>query len=232
MIFEFSLNFFAGIGSGFAYTCAVVAVGIYFEKYRPIAFGLSTLGIGVATMCFPWITSALIAHYGWRGALMITSGLVFNVCVAAMLIFPIQPQDTTWVTTKSDAASKGCLAQSRKIFTNIRFTILCINVVLFNIGFTVVYTHIAAYAESEGHSSNFGNLLITVLGIATIGKHGCIILTLEVLIKVFGTAATRGVCEAHLQTLYYWRNSITNLRRYMGIVSLICTRRQVTDEAP
>ena len=45
----------------------MVAITVYFEKYRPLAFGLSMSGGGVGNMAFPWITSALIQQYGWRG---------------------------------------------------------------------------------------------------------------------------------------------------------------------
>ncbi len=76
------------MGSGIVYAAGIVIMGTYFEKYRPLAFGLGLAGGGIANISFPWITFSLIDEYTWRGALMITSGLMLNLCVGAMLIFP------------------------------------------------------------------------------------------------------------------------------------------------
>ncbi len=156
-----------GIGSGLAYMGSMVAVGEHFDKYRPMAFGLSTCGIGIGSICFPWITSSLIDYYGWRGALLVTAGLVLHVCVAAMLVLPIKKHKTNSLKKKP---RRVFIEHSGNIFKNKSFLLLCVNTVFLEVTASVVYTHIAAYAESEGHSSDVGNLLITVLGIATIGK--------------------------------------------------------------
>ncbi len=159
-----------GIGSGLAYMGSMVAVAEYFDKYRPMAFGLSTCGIGIGSICFPWITSSLIDYYGWRGALMVTAGLVLHVCAAAMLLLPIKKHKTNSLKNNSKKPRRVFIEQSGNIFKNKSFLLLCVNTVFLEVTASVVYTHIAAYAESEGHSSDVGNLLITVLGIATIGK--------------------------------------------------------------
>ena len=58
---------YAGVGSGFVFNSATVAVSEYFVKYRPLALGLSMTGSGVANITFPWITMVLISEFGWRG---------------------------------------------------------------------------------------------------------------------------------------------------------------------
>ena len=45
-------------------------MGLYFEKYRPLAFGLGMAGGGFANIVFPWITFSLIDTYSWRGIIL------------------------------------------------------------------------------------------------------------------------------------------------------------------
>ena len=56
-----------GLGSGLVFIASITVIGVYFEKYRPIAFGLSGAGIGVGNICFAWVNETLIEVYGWRG---------------------------------------------------------------------------------------------------------------------------------------------------------------------
>ncbi len=57
------------MGSGIVYAAGIVIMGLYFEKYRPLAFGLGMAGGGVAYIVFPWITFSLIDAYSWRGTI-------------------------------------------------------------------------------------------------------------------------------------------------------------------
>ncbi len=67
MIQTSSAPFSAGIGAGIAFTGAVVVIEEYFQRWRPLALGLAACGGSLGQIAFPWITVALIKHYGWRG---------------------------------------------------------------------------------------------------------------------------------------------------------------------
>ena len=58
---------YLGLGFGLVYNCGVVVINAYFEKYRPLALGLSLTGGAVGNMVFPWLTTGLISEFGWRG---------------------------------------------------------------------------------------------------------------------------------------------------------------------
>ena len=45
----------------------MVVISVYFLKLRPLAQGISGTGVSVGNMCFPWVTSALISTFTWRG---------------------------------------------------------------------------------------------------------------------------------------------------------------------
>ena len=55
------------MGCGIAYAAGVVIMGLYFEKYRPLAFGIGLTGGAVANITLPFFTTFLIDVYNWRG---------------------------------------------------------------------------------------------------------------------------------------------------------------------
>ncbi len=172
---------FPGIGAGMAYTTGLVAVGQYFDRNRPIAFAVATSAGGIANMCFPWVSTYLLERVGWRGALMITSGLVGNVCVAAMVLRPVQQYEKTQgsdikkVPLNEDNSS-SFLHQTERLLNSKAFLLLCFNTFLLLFSASVVFTHIAAYAKSEGLSPYWCSLLITLVGGASLCKSELLII--------------------------------------------------------
>ena len=54
------------------------------------------------------------------------------------------------------------------LFANVHFNLLLVSDVVFLFGGSVMYTHIMAYAESQGISSSLGRLMISLLGFSSI----------------------------------------------------------------
>lgn len=79
------------MGFGLIYLPAIVCVTVYFEKYRSLATGIAVCGSGVGTIIFAPLIGYLIREYGWRGATMITAGLVLNCIIFGILFRPIEP---------------------------------------------------------------------------------------------------------------------------------------------
>ena len=57
-----------------------------------LAFGVATTGVGVGAFVYPVLLRWLVAVYGWRGALLMTAGLVGQLCVAAAVLRPPPPR--------------------------------------------------------------------------------------------------------------------------------------------
>lgn len=83
-------NHCTGLGFGLIYLPAIVSVTCYFEKYRSLATGIAACGSGLGTLVFVPCLKYLIARYGWRGALMICSGIVLNCIVLGALFRPLK----------------------------------------------------------------------------------------------------------------------------------------------
>lgn len=79
-----------GIGFGMIYVPSVVTTGFYFEKLRALATGISVTGSGIGTVIVGPITALLIDNYGWRGALLIQAGVIFNCAVFGSLYRPLK----------------------------------------------------------------------------------------------------------------------------------------------
>lgn len=71
-----SYGVLGGIGFCFIYMPSVITVGYYFERWRALATGISLCGSGIGTFIFAPLSSYLITEYGWRGALLVQSGII------------------------------------------------------------------------------------------------------------------------------------------------------------
>ena len=88
----------AGIGFSLCYVSFISVVAVHFDgrgsRLVGLVFGVATTGVGVGAFVYPALLRWLVDLYGWRGALLITAGLVGQLCVAAAVLRP-PPRQTT-----------------------------------------------------------------------------------------------------------------------------------------
>ncbi|XP_055634372.1 monocarboxylate transporter 3-like isoform X3 [Toxorhynchites rutilus septentrionalis] len=78
-----------GIGFGFIYLPAVVAVGYYFETKRSLATGIAVCGSGFGTFAFAPLANLLLEHFDWKNATLILAGLILNCAVFGAMMKPL-----------------------------------------------------------------------------------------------------------------------------------------------
>jgi sugar phosphate permease len=88
-----------------------------FEKSRGKAMGVAYLGIGLGGAVVPWISHALVRHFGWQVALRSLGVLIILIALPAAFLAKDRPQ------TKENRAP-GRLAESRGAFFTIPFFLL------------------------------------------------------------------------------------------------------------
>lgn len=66
-----------------------MSVTTYFEKYRSVAVGIGVSGSGLGTFVFAPLVAFLNQEYGWRGTLMVLSGIVLNCAIFGGLFRPL-----------------------------------------------------------------------------------------------------------------------------------------------
>ncbi|XP_049869470.1 monocarboxylate transporter 14-like [Pectinophora gossypiella] len=107
----------AGLGLGLVYVTAVVSIAYWFEKKRNLAVGLGACGTGVGTFVYAPMTQYFIEEYGWRGAILLLSGTLLNLCVCGCVM-----RDPEWWTleqkkSRDEEKSKKDEEKSKKSST-------------------------------------------------------------------------------------------------------------------
>lgn len=85
----FTVGIGVGFGFGLIYLPAIVSVTTYFEKKRSLATGIAVCGSGFGTFIFAPIINKLLFEYGWRGAMMIISSVVFECIIFGAMFRPL-----------------------------------------------------------------------------------------------------------------------------------------------
>ena len=65
----------------------------YFHKKRGLALGLQAVSISVGQIISPLFIRYLLTEFGFRGSIIIETGVVFNCCVAAALLRPLKQKE-------------------------------------------------------------------------------------------------------------------------------------------
>ena len=145
---------------------------MYFEKHRAIAYGVATVGASAASMTFPWVTSQLIEEYAWTGALMVSAGLIAQMCVGAMVLRPVPKyKQQEKMNLDKEKNKDDFVTQTKILFRNGNFILHSISAALLHLSASVAYTHLVAFAKSEDISSDWSNTILTAIGGATIGMY-------------------------------------------------------------
>lgn len=83
---------FVGFGRSLAYAPAVMIVGIYFNKRRGIAVGLSTSGVGFGSFVIPALVELAFHFYAFTGGFYILACFAIHICISGMLFRPLERQ--------------------------------------------------------------------------------------------------------------------------------------------
>ena len=67
----------------------VATIGTYFKKHRGLANSIHVSGSSIGSLVFGPFYTALFDHYGYTGAMMIVSAILFNSMISGSLIRPV-----------------------------------------------------------------------------------------------------------------------------------------------
>ena len=146
-----------------------VVICTHFNRFRPIALGITSSAIGAGSLAYPPLMRALVDHFGWRGTLQLVGATTLNLVVCAALYRPVQVPESPTACTKGRTKERWRNSTHFQIFTEKYFVALCFSSVLLCIGFSVVHVHLPAFAATLGIDEHRSALLFSVMGI------GCII---------------------------------------------------------
>ncbi|XP_072035491.1 monocarboxylate transporter 12-like [Amphiura filiformis] len=82
--------------TGFLFLQELVAIGVipqYFDKYYSTAVAVYLCGSGLGIILMPLLTQIFLDIYGWRGALLLLSGLCLHSLPCGAIVFENQTED-------------------------------------------------------------------------------------------------------------------------------------------
>ena len=83
-----SYGVLVGVGSaGCGMVVTSVAIGKWFDRYRGIAIGISSMGIGVGTMLMAPLAGYIVKYYGWRNGFLIIGLMLLAVGIFISYFF-------------------------------------------------------------------------------------------------------------------------------------------------
>ncbi|XP_070534475.1 monocarboxylate transporter 12-like [Ptychodera flava] len=107
-----------GIGLGLTYVVYIEIVSLYFNRRFKVAIGLAMAGTGAGQLFFSIVTQTLVDRYGWRGALIILSGIVSHVCVVGALLRPLRVENYSDKHSKGRRSPKARMAEEHEYRNN------------------------------------------------------------------------------------------------------------------
>ncbi len=99
-----------GAGFGICYVPCIVAVGLYFDKYRNLAFGIVNTAMSLGVVVTPYLIQASMEEYGWRGCMLILSGMTLHLCISAAVFRPVS---RSYVAHVAETLVKSCDSLAR-----------------------------------------------------------------------------------------------------------------------
>uniref|UniRef100_A0A8C3AH17 Solute carrier family 16 member 12b n=1 Tax=Cyclopterus lumpus TaxID=8103 RepID=A0A8C3AH17_CYCLU len=105
-----TMGVLTGLGFALCYTPSIAMVGRYFRCRRALAYGVAMSGSGIGTLFPVPVVQLLIESYSWRGALLVLSAFVANLCVCGALLRPIGWRDSEEEESVGEELSDRCVS--------------------------------------------------------------------------------------------------------------------------
>jgi MFS family permease len=169
-----------GLGVGASYVPAMGATQRWFVRYRALASGLASSGIGAGTLLVPPLAALLIAHLGWRTAYLALGVGAAVIGGAMALLIENDPRDRgsapdgeplrAEVVASQPAAGISGTAIADAVRSR-AFILLYAACLACAFGVFVPFVHLVPYAIDHGMPRAQAVLLMSAIGIgSTVGR--------------------------------------------------------------
>ena len=79
-----------GLAFGAMATPSIVLLNLYFDKRKSLANGLAMVGSSIGQLCLPYVMTYFIDEFGFKGAMLLYTGVCLQSIPAAMLLRPLE----------------------------------------------------------------------------------------------------------------------------------------------
>uniref|UniRef100_A0A3P9DJQ6 Solute carrier family 16 member 12b n=1 Tax=Maylandia zebra TaxID=106582 RepID=A0A3P9DJQ6_9CICH len=174
----FSAGILTGLGFALCYTPAIALVGCYFQRRKALAYGVAMSGSGIGTFVLAPVVQMLIELYSWRGALLVLSAFVANLCVCGALLRPIALQEEQCGRSPPPPPESSAprLRRMWRLLScgEYRFLLLpdflglAVSFLFLASGCSLPFVYLVPYALSAGISHQHAAFLMSILGVIDI----------------------------------------------------------------
>ncbi|KAI8498998.1 hypothetical protein Bbelb_234510 [Branchiostoma belcheri] len=222
-----SVGILTGLGISLMYSPSLAMIGRYFDKRHATANGIAVCGTGVGIFALPPLFQFLIDEFGWRGALLIVGGLLFNGCVCGALMRPTHLEEDDHSKEQvdnersEDKKMTTLVSIGQKIMETFDvillkhrpFLVYCVSLFGTSLGNSMIFVHLVAHAQNIGVEKTSAVFLLSIMGISEVVSR-----------PLHGWLSDR----VHISKVYYYMIgntglAITNIaipfgRTYTGLV--------------
>ncbi|KAL4223987.1 hypothetical protein ACF0H5_017446 [Mactra antiquata] len=170
----FSHGILTGIGLGLNYTGCMTALNVYFDNYKTIATGLSSIGHNLGMVLYAEVLGLMEEEYGWRGTMLLQGAITFHLCAFASVMLPLAVRNEGKESTNqidrhiSDTSLVKKKLINVSVFKKVTFILFCVSNVFVNFSQGVYILHLPSYSRDAGFSTrDFGKVLM-VYGVCNI----------------------------------------------------------------
>ncbi|XP_042331408.1 monocarboxylate transporter 13-like [Sceloporus undulatus] len=166
------IGLLTGFGSSLIFSPSLSLVARYFDQRRAVANALVFSGSGIASLAFSPFFQFLVDFYGWRGALLIVAGMVFNLVVCGALLRPLHlATDDTKVRGSLEAQSQWKRLVELfglNLFFHRAFMMFCSTGMFITTGYFIPFAHLVPHAREQGFDEYQAAFLVSAVGISDI----------------------------------------------------------------
>jgi len=146
-----------GFGLILSMTSSLAVMSIYFDRHFGLATGLTSSGAGVGFVALGLLMEWSIDAFGWRGSMLIQSGILLQMTICGALFFPIDTRAAT--TTKAGAKSRPTLTS---VLRDVRFHAIVLSCFLFllSLGVMLLVLKDSFLSNDFGDDVNYGAVLV------------------------------------------------------------------------
>ena len=176
------VKLFVGCGVGVQYVINSALLQTYFEKKRPLATGLTTVGMSICNTVLPPATRFLTDVYTWRGAVIIIAGLFLQSIWLSLLLRPRTSTHDSGgggggnddkICDKTEGNRTSCCSAVAKklnlrLMLNARFLVFGFATTLYFVGYNMFYLHMVNKGLDSGLSKYQASLIPAASGIANL----------------------------------------------------------------
>ncbi|XP_015275785.1 PREDICTED: monocarboxylate transporter 13-like [Gekko japonicus] len=164
------IGLLTGVGGALIFSPSLALVARYFKRRRALANALVFSGTGISALAFSPLFQFLVDSYGWRGALLIVSGMAFHlvVCGALLRPLPLAPNDASGAPGQESRWGRLASLFGLRLLRHRAFMTFCGSGVLITAGYFMPFIHLVPHARETGFDEYQAAFLVSVVGIADI----------------------------------------------------------------